>query len=45
MFVSFYVFPMDDIFLMFLPPFAMFYMVFCKDFPTFLQPNKTQGRQ
>ena len=33
-----------DDFWMFLQ-FFMFDMIFCKDFCTFLQPNKTQGRE
>ena len=46
-FLSFCVFPLKhfDVFWMFLLLSAIFDMFFCKDFPTFLWPNKTQGSQ
>ena len=46
-FASFYVFLLEhfDVFLMFLMLFVIFEMPFCKCFPTFLWPNKTQGRK
>ena len=46
-FAPFCVFPLKhfDVFWMFLLLLTNFDMVPCKDFPTFLWPNKTQGRQ